>query len=105
MSIRIFKIDGFIIVYDEIRYLAIFDYWLYDQIYKMIRYFITEKSGINYNFARIRTDSSNSLPIDKILTFYNVLILIQSVVNKNKNHHYFNKKARAKINPIHITFK
>ena len=80
MRIRIYKIDGFIIVYDEIRNLVIFDYWLYDEIYNMIRYFISEKSGItysiNHNFARIRTDSSNSFPIDKILTFY-VLILIQ----------------------------
>ena len=64
MRIRIYKIDGFIIVYDEIRYLVIFDYWLYDEIYNMIRYSISEKSGItysiNHNFARIRTDSSNS---------------------------------------------
>ena len=31
-----------------------------------------------------------SLPIEKILTFHNVVILIKSVVDKNKNNYYFN---------------
>ena len=30
----------------------------------------------------------NSSPIEKILTFHNVVILIKSVVNENKNHYY-----------------
>ena len=30
--------------------------------------------SINHNFARIRIDSYNSLPIEKILTFHNVII-------------------------------
>ena len=45
---------------------------------------------MQYNFARIRIDSYNSLPIEKILTFYNVIILIKSVVNKNKNEYFYN---------------
>ena len=49
---------------------------------------ISEKRGITYNinhdFAIIRIDSYNSLPIEKIFTFHNVVILIKSVVNKNK---------------------
>ena len=57
-------------------------------------YLISEKSGvtysINHNFGRIRIDSYNSLPIEKILTFHNVIILIKSVVNKNKNEYYYN---------------
>ena len=52
------------------------------------------KSGItdsiNHNFGKIRIDSYNSLPIEKILTFHNVIILIKSVVNKNKNKYYYN---------------
>ena len=52
----------------------------------------SEKSGItdsiNYNLARIKIDSYNSLPIEKILTFH-VIILIKSVVNKNKNGYYY----------------
>ena len=54
-----------------------------------IKYFISEKSGItdsiNHNFGRTRIDWYNSLPNRKILTFHNVIILIKSVVNKNKN--------------------
>ena len=59
-TIRIDKIDGFIKVYDGIRYLVIFDHWLYDEIYNRIRYLIGEKIGItnsiNYFFARIGID-------------------------------------------------
>ena len=54
----------------------------------MIKYLISEKSGItkniNHNFGKILNDSYNSLPIEKIMTFHNVIILIKSVVNKNK---------------------
>ena len=50
---------------------------------------ISEKSGIadniDYNHAKIRTDPYRSLPIEKILAFHNAVILIKSVVNKNKN--------------------
>ena len=52
-----------------------------------IKYLISEKGGItdsiNHNFGKIRTGSYNSLPIKKILTFHNVIILIKSVVDKN----------------------
>ena len=41
--IRFDKIDGFIKVHDGIRYLVIFDYWFYDEIYNRIRYLINEK--------------------------------------------------------------
>ena len=57
-------------------------------IYDRIRYLARDKSGITYsishNFARIRTDPYNSLLVEKTLSFYNVIILIKSVVNKNK---------------------
>ena len=46
--------------------------------------------SINHSFAEIRIDSYNSLPIEKILTFHNVIILIKSVVNKNKNEYFYN---------------
>ena len=39
---------------------------------------------------RIRIDSYNSLSLEKPLTFHNVIILIKSVVNKNKNNCYYN---------------
>ena len=67
---------------------------MYDEICNRIKYLISEKSGItdssNYNFAKIRIDSYNSLPIEKILTFHNVIILIKSVIDENKNKYYYN---------------
>ena len=82
--------------YDEtdgfIRHLALFDCGWFDKICDRIKYLISEKGGItdsiNHNFGRIRTDSYNSLPIKKILTFHNVIILIKSVVHKSKNENY-----------------
>ena len=41
-------------------------------------------------FARIRIDSYNSLPKEKVLTFHDITILIKSVVNLNKNNYYYN---------------
>ena len=59
-----------------------------------VKYLISGKSGItdsiNLNFGKIRIDSYNSLPIEKILTFHIVIILIKSVINKNKNNYYYN---------------
>ena len=53
-----------------------------------------KKSGITgsviHHFARIRINLYDSLPIEKIMTFHNVIILIKSVVNKNKNNCYYN---------------
>ena len=41
--------------------------------------------------TRIRTDSYNSLPIDKILTFHNIIIPIMLVVDENKRYtSYYN---------------
>ena len=94
MRISFDKMDGFIKIYDGIRHLVLFNHLWYDKIYDRIRYLISEKSGItnsiNHNFARIRIDSHNSLPIEKILSFDNVIILINSVVIKNENKYYYN---------------
>ena len=80
LHIRFNKIDGFIKIHDKIRYLVLFDYSFCDKICDKIKYLISEKSGIadsiNHNFGRIRIDSYDSLPIEKRLTFYNVIILI-----------------------------
>ena len=87
--------DGFIISLDgKIKHLILFDYGLFNKICDNIKYLISQKSGItnsiNHNFGKIRIDSYNSLPIKKILTFYNVITLIKSVANKNKNKYYYN---------------
>ena len=45
----------------------------YDFIYNMIRYLISVKSGITYvishNYAKIKVDSYNSLPLEKTMIF------------------------------------
>ena len=88
------KRDGFIKIYHGITYLVIYDYKRYNAIHDRIRYLISEESIIkdsfNHNFAKIRIDSYNSLPMEKILSFHNVIILIQSVVNENENNYYYN---------------
>ena len=72
----------------------LFDYSYCSKVCDKIKHLISEKSGItdsiNHNFGRIRIDSYDSLPIEKILTFHNVMVLIKSVVNKNKNECYCN---------------
>ena len=85
---RFDKIDRFLKFYDGTRYLVLFDPERYDAIYDRVRYLISEKSGITYSichsFARIRIDSYSYLPLEKALTFHNVIILIKSVVKKTK---------------------
>ena len=72
LHIRFDKVDGFIKILDGIRYLVIFGCGWFDKICDRIKYLINEKSGItdsiNHNFGRIRIESYNTLPIEKILT-------------------------------------
>ena len=95
MCIRFDKIDGFITTLDgKNKHLILFDYGLLNTICDKIKYLISKKSGItnsiNHKFGKVRIDSYSSLPIKKILTFHNIIILIKSVVNKNKNKYYYN---------------
>ena len=93
LRIRFDKIDGFIRIYDGTRYLTLFGSEKYDAICDRIRYLISLKSGITYifshYFAKIKVDSYDSLTIEKMLTWHNVIILIKSVLNKDKNHYYY----------------
>ena len=43
-----------------------------------------------HNYAKIKIDSYDSLPLEKALTLHNVIILIKSVFNKDQNHYYYN---------------
>ena len=76
-------------IYNGIRYLVLLEY---NEIFDKTKYLISKKSGIadniNRNFARIRFESYNSLTIEKKLTFYNVILLIKSAVNKEKINYY-----------------
>ena len=72
----------------------LFGHGCYDAIYNRIRYFIIDKIGttdiISPNFARIKTDLYNSLPIKRTLTFHNFIRLIKSIVDKNENNCFYN---------------
>ena len=88
------KIDGFIRFYDGTRYLALFGSEKYDSIYNRIRCLIIVKIGITYiishNYATIKVDSYDSLPLEKTMTLHNVIILVKSVWNKDKSNYYYN---------------
>ena len=75
LRIRFDKIDRFIKPYDGTRYLLLFRPERYDVVYDRIRGLICDESGIKYSisyyFAKIRTDTYSSLPIEKTLTIYN----------------------------------
>ena len=89
MCIRFDEIVGLIKVYSGIRCLVLLEY---KEIYDKIKCLISEPSDITDNidcsFPRIRIDSHKSLPIEKILIFYNAIILIKSVVNELKVNYY-----------------
>ena len=91
--IRFDKANGFDRVYDETRYFAMFGDEKYGFIYNRIRYLMGVKSGITYvishNYAKINIDSYDSLPIEKTLTLHNVVMLVKSVFNKDKNNCYY----------------
>ena len=91
---RFDKIDGFIRVYDGTRHLVLSGSEKYDSIYNRIRYLISIKGSITYiishNYAIIKVYSYGSLPLEKTMTFRNVIILIKSVWNKDKNNYYYN---------------
>ena len=52
------------------------------------------KSGITYvifrDYGKTKIDSYDSLPLETTMTFLNVIILIKSVFNKDKNDYYYN---------------
>ena len=93
MHIRFNKTDRFIRIYDGTRYLKLFGSEKYDAIYDRITYLISLKSEITYifshYFAKIKVDFYDFLPIEKVLTLHNAIILIKSVLNNNKSHYCY----------------
>ena len=91
LRIRFDKIDWFIRVYDGTKYLVLFGSEKYDFIYNRIRYLIRVKNGITFviphNYGKIKVVLYDSLPLEKTMTFHNVIILIKSVWNKDKNNY------------------
>ena len=73
LRFRFDKVDGFIRVYDRTRYLVLFGPEKYDAIYNRIRYLIILTGGITYvishNYARIKIDLYDSLPLEENIDF------------------------------------
>ena len=94
-SITFDNIDGLIRVYDGTRYSVLFGSEKYDSIHDKIRYLRSVKRGIiciiSQNYATIKVDSCNSLPLKKRMTLRNVIILVKLVWNKDKNNYLYNK--------------
>ena len=44
----------------------------------------------SHNYAKIKIDLDDPLPLENTLTLHNVIILIKSVFNKDQNHYYYN---------------
>ena len=91
LCIRFDKKDRIIKIYDGTRYLTLFgtkNMTIYDRIYH-----ISTKRSITYIFSdysvKIKVDFYDSLSIDKILTLHNVIILLKTVLNTDKNHCYY----------------
>ena len=95
--IRFDKIDGFIRIYDGIRYLRLFGSEKFDAIYNRIGYLTSLKNSITFvlfffhYYAKIKVDSYDSLLIEKIFALHNVIIPIKSVLDKDQNQYYYNK--------------
>ena len=92
LHIRFDEAYGLILVYDGIRYLELFGSEKYDALYNRIGHLISQEIGIAYiishNYEQIKFDSHDSLPPEKTLNLYNVIILVELVFNLNKNHFY-----------------
>ena len=77
LLIRFDKTDGFIRVDDKTRYLVLLGSEKYDSIYNRIRYLIRVKSYVTYiishNYAKMKADSYDSLTLEKIMTFHDVI--------------------------------
>ena len=43
----------------------------------------------SHNYAKINIDSYDYLSLAKTLAFYNFIILIKSIWNKDQNHYYY----------------
>ena len=69
LQTRFINIDRIIVIYDDNRYLTLFDSEKYDAIFNKIRYLTRQNSDITYNFplyfAEVKFLSYDSLPIEK----------------------------------------
>ena len=71
--------------FDDINNVEDFDFdnILIDSIYKRIKYLRSVKSDItciiSHSYMKVKVDSYDSLPLEKTMTFRNVMIFLKSV--------------------------
>ena len=91
MRIRFDKRDRFTRVYNGARYLVLLGNEKNDFIYNRISYLTGVKSEItSHNYVKIKVDSCDFLPLEETMFFHNVIILIKSAFNKDKNNYHCN---------------
>ena len=75
-------------VYNGTGYRKVFELGKYNEIFNSIRQLTGEESGITYvishNFVKTKVDSYDSLPLEKTLSFHDVIILITLGFYKDK---------------------
>ena len=88
------KVNEFIRDYDRTKYFVLFGLKKHDAIYDKIRYLAELKIGIayvfSYNYAKVKINSDDDLPLEETLNLHNAIILTKSVFNKDQNHYYHN---------------
>ena len=80
---------------DYLKFMMVLDIWHYLALEKMMVFTIeldlisqkVEVHVLSHYYAKVKTDFYNSLPLENTLTFCNIIILIKSVLNKDKNHY------------------
>ena len=82
-------VDGFIKDCDGTKYLVLYGHKIYDAIFDRVRYLTTLKSEIIYvdshKCVKLKIDSDDDDDI------HNIVILIQSVFNKNNSQYFFER--------------
>ena len=80
------KLDEFIKIYDAITYLVLFAFGRYDAVYNGTKYLKKSgiKSSVNHYFVRVRIYSNFPLPVEKILTFHNVITSLSQLLIRMK---------------------
>ena len=93
LRIRFDKINRVIISLDgKIEHLISFDYGSFNKICDKIKYLMIKKVVLQIVLITVlgRSELIHIIPylLKKMFNFHNVLILIKSVLNKNKNKYY-----------------
>ena len=85
MHIVFDKVIMFIRDYDGTKCLVLSGPENYDAIADKVRYFVGMKNDVTYFFShsykKIKIDSDDNLAIEKIMTMYHVVVLIDSVLD------------------------